>query len=175
MNKDAFEYANKAQELRNKGNFSKAKKLIKKVISLVDKDNYFMLGQVYAFCGQLERDLKNLERALTWYSMAMKTYENGKFQSKTIHALRHIAEIETEIGNTKKAQDAYIRTLKFYTTNENTAIGELANTQRGYAVLLEKTEDFAAAKKHWIKARDLYKKLDLTEGVDECLHHISKL
>lgn len=175
MTEKALKLGAKAQELRNKGKFSEAKKLVTQIITLVDKENYFILGQLYAFYAQLERDLKNLDSALTWYVKAMKTYKSGGFSPKEIHVLRHIAEIETQNGNTKKAQVNYIKVLNFYKSNEKTPLGELANTQRGYALLLEKIGDAEKAKKYWIKTRNLYKELDIIEGINECENHISKL
>lgn len=172
MTEQALQLGKEAQELRNSGDSKGAMVLVEQLIPLIDKSQPFFVGQIYGFYANLHNDLNDLDESVLWYNKSKDVYDQGGFKSKVNHVNRHIAEIETKRGNTKEARDLYEKVLVDY-RSDKTHAGELANTLRGYALLIEATEGKDSAKIHWQETRNLYDSLGIKEGVEECDKHIN--
>jgi hypothetical protein len=88
-----------------------------------------------------------------------------------MHHGRHAADLHRELGHFDEAYVLISVTLGFYRENPPSDL-ELANTLRIAALVEEAFEDGRSAGL-WREASNLYARLGVRAGVDECRKHLS--
>ena len=92
-----------------------------------------------------------------------------------MHTLRHIADIEAELGLHDEASRNYARVIDTYRKSSSTHPMDLANALRGRAILSEILHETDQARADWNEAQDIYAAHHIDEGVEECREHLRGL
>ena len=132
-------------------------------------------AKLYALQGQIEHDEGNREEALSWYEKAAAVHEAIGGKESLAHAIRHVADLNRELGHLEAANEHYLESLEFYRSEENHSPLNLANAIRGLALLREEQEQRTEARILWLEARNLYNTTGIKEGVRECEERMSEL
>ena len=169
------EQLNLAWKERVSGNYVESRKWVDKVIEKADREDYKTLGRSFHILRQIESDQGNLEKAIEYSRESIKYYKNSGSQTQIAHSVRHLADLEREVGNTKSSLDHYGDALSIYRESDHTHPLDLANTLRGYAIALEIHEPGSNAIEVWKEVRTLYSQLNLQEGVDEADENLNRL
>lgn len=91
------------------------------------------------------------------------------------HSMRHLGDHYMDVGDVNLAEPLYIEAVGLYRAASDAPVGDFANALRRLAILQEEQGRLDDALKSWEETCDLYAKIGLTEGVEECGEHISKL
>jgi tetratricopeptide (TPR) repeat protein len=132
-------------------------------------------AQAHAGLGQIERDRKNIGAALKHYQIAAEFYRKQGNPLALAHTVRHVADILLGEGNLELAQRNYEEAMALYRTNEKTPPLDLANTLRGYALLMGELGHNEEATMLWHETQGLYEQLGIEAGVTECKSHLAFL
>ncbi len=115
-------------------------------------------------------------------SHALEVYTAGAEQLRTMeqpirlaHALRHVADIQRELGLRDEAEANYAEALAIYRGQPAASKLDLANTLRGYALLMESLGDTGNARDMWSEAGELYRAVEVQSGVDEAERQLTLL
>ena len=174
MKEEVKSIFNQAWQHRNDGNYKSSRELLNQVLAL-DSSDPNVVAQVYAYQGQIERDLESPKKALLLYSKALKEYQSSGNKNGIAYAERHIADIAMELNIHEQAEESFKRALTIYREDESGNAMNIANTVRGYALLQEKTHQYHKSRSLWEEAREIYNRFNIQEGVGECDHHLSNL
>jgi tetratricopeptide (TPR) repeat protein len=117
----------------------------------------------------------DLSAAREHYTEGARLFREQSHLLACAHAMRHIADIHQQEGNSTEAKPLYEEALEIYRSNLDTKLLDLANTVRPYALLNEQQGHLEAASKLWEEARILYGSLRIDAGVSECEAHITRL
>ncbi|MCW8877153.1 MAG: tetratricopeptide repeat protein [Kangiellaceae bacterium] len=171
----AKELVGEIKRLKQLNELSKARKLGLESLSLVKNDElvdfYFQILNILA---QIERRQNQIEESINHYLDIVelaKEYQSHLWQA---HAFRHIADIKTEHDSLEQAEMYYEKTIAIYQRFGETESLSYANSLRGYALLKTKQRN-EMVKDLWQQAENIYRSLDIKEGVEECrqqLEHI---
>lgn len=173
--KHISDYLVEACAKRRENDYDAAKKLVDEAYQLCEEDDYDHLGRVFHIYMQFESDHHNYEDALKLEHRALAYYQKGEDTGKIAHAIRHVADLQSQLGRTKEAVENYEKAIKTYRSPESNSDMDLANALRGYAIALEKSGEKKDALKTWKEVKGLYGKYDIQEGVDEASHSIQKI
>lgn len=132
-------------------------------------------AQAHAGLGQIERDRKNIGAALKHYQLAVELYRKQEDPLTLAHTVRHVADIHLGEGNIEQAQRNYKEALEIYRAHESTPTLDLANTLRGYALLMGESGNSEEATMLWQETQGLYEQLGIEAGVAECRSHLAFL
>jgi ATP/maltotriose-dependent transcriptional regulator MalT len=124
--------------------------------------------------GQIERDAGNGDGALALYQEAAEVARPLGDYVLLAHTIRHIADIQYEMGRPDLAEPAYEEALGIYRGQNPTAL-ELANAVRGMAILKEETGRREEAVRLWQEAHDLYVAANVPPGVAESAKRLERL
>jgi tetratricopeptide (TPR) repeat protein len=138
-------------------------------------DDKLHTAQAHAGMGQIERDRKNTGAALMHYQVAVELFRKQDVPLKLAHTVRHVADILLAAGNLEPARRHYEEALTIYSGHEETPPLDLANTLRGYALLMEKTGETEEATMLWQQTQALYEQLGIEAGVAEVRSHLAFL
>jgi tetratricopeptide (TPR) repeat protein len=117
--------------------------------------------------GRAARDSGKLDVALERYRAGAEMLRCVVQPQRLAHTVRHVADIEREMGSFDAAEADYFEALAIYRDDPRTGKLDLANTLRGYALLREDRGDLKAAGEMWSEARELYASVEVQAGVDE--------
>jgi tetratricopeptide (TPR) repeat protein len=117
--------------------------------------------------GRAARNGGKLDLALERYRAAAEMLRCVIQPQQLAHTVRHVADIEREMGSLDAAEADYFEALAIYRDDSRTGTLDLANTLRGYALLREERGDLKAAGEMWTEARGLYADVGAQAGVDE--------
>ena len=87
------------------------------------------------------------------------------------HALRHVSDLARERGDSSQALASAEEAVALYRAAPDARPLDLANALRLTALALEQNGGKAA--EFWREARDLYARVDVQAGVDECARHLA--
>jgi tetratricopeptide (TPR) repeat protein len=124
--------------------------------------------------GRTARDAGKLDVALERYRAGAETLRRMVQPQRLAHTVRHVADIEREMGSLDAAEADYAEALAIYRDDSRTGKLDLANTLRGYALLREGRGDLKAAGEMWSEARGLYADVEVQAGVDEADRRLKK-
>jgi tetratricopeptide (TPR) repeat protein len=133
------------------------------------------LAKALTGLGQIERDLKHGEVAQQHYEEAVAIYRVEGDALRLAHTIRHVGDIHQDEGHLDLAEPCYHEALAIYRSHEQTAPLDLANTNRGLALLKGDTGEHAQARLLWEEARDLYAAVDVEAGVAESSRRLAQL
>jgi tetratricopeptide (TPR) repeat protein len=145
-----------------------------------------LLAQSLTGLGQILRDLGETPSALAHYQQAVSILHGLPDPLRYAHALRHVGDIARELNQLSLAQSSYEEALAIYRSHPETGTLDLANTLRGYALLLEAVGNRQKAIALWQEAGILYNKVwqepdspysesDLAPGVAESRKNVERL
>ncbi len=175
MNAKIAELLGNAWSLRREGNYDEAMKIVRRAHDSCPENDYDALGRIYHVYMQFKRDHDHLEEAVLLSRQSVSYYRLSKNMNRIAHSVRHLADLEFELGNLKESEVHYKKAIQLYLDNSNTSKGDLANALRQYALLLEKTGKNVESANTWTTVRDLYTAIHLKEGVSEAEEHLDRL
>jgi tetratricopeptide (TPR) repeat protein len=114
--------------------------------------------------GYAARNAGKLDVALERYRAGAETLRRMVQPQRLAHTVRHVADIEREMGSLDAAEADYAEALAIYRDDSRTGKLDLANTLRGYALLREARGDLKAAAEMWSEARELYAAVEVQAG-----------
>jgi tetratricopeptide (TPR) repeat protein len=164
-----------ARSLRLLGNYREAALIVKNCLATCDTSDHEAKGALIQLLGQLERDQDKPAEAIEHYKSAYTIFHAAGFDGHAIHALRHIADIETDLGILEEAERNFAKVLAYYGKTGSTPALDHANALRGHALLCEKRHDPSTARESWEKAMSLYKREGFKDGIEECEEHLAAL
>ena len=109
----------------------------------------------------------DLSHALELYTAGTEQLRAMNEPTRQAHAVRHIADIQSKFELRDEAEANYAEALAIYREQPATGKLDLANTLRGYALLMESLGDTGTAREMWAEAGELYHAVEVQEGVDE--------
>lgn len=175
IEKDIDQLLESARAARRDDNYERASWYLERGFEQCQEDDHLSLGKLHSFRGQLLRDNDSRIEALEAYHESWESYDKHGEPSFTAHAIRHIADIEQEMGRFSDSQNHYQIALALYRSIPEPGRLSLANALMGFASLQEKLKNVSIAKKLWSEARELYVKSKLEAGVEMCDAHLKAL
>lgn len=160
---------------RGEKRYDDAQALVKEAQGLCKKDDYNSLGSIFHVYRQLESDQGNYLKAVELNQESLNYFKKGNNMQGITHAMRHLADLQCQIGKLADAEGNYREVIDIYRDNPSTHAGNLANGLRGFAVLLEKRGKIKESITVWKETKELYSSIHLQEGVDEAKNKIASL
>jgi len=158
---------NEAWDKRRSKKYDEALGLVRKAQDVSKEDDYDSLGRVFHVYMQLEHDQGNFSKALKFCQKSLEYYRKTEDPLKIAHSLRHVADLQREIGQDADSERNYREVIDIYRTNPKLNLGNLANALRGFALVLEQRDRIKEAIPVWEETKDLYQKCGIQAGVDE--------
>lgn len=134
-----------------------------------------LLAEALAGLGQIERDRNELQTALQYYTDAANLYREYSQGMAQARAIRHAADIESELGDTVESARHYEEAVAIYRSDPSTAPLDLANALRGWALLQQQAGAKDGALELWEEARRLYAAAQVDVAVAECSRRVAEL
>jgi tetratricopeptide (TPR) repeat protein len=116
-----------------------------------------------------------LDESLQAYIQAAVIYRSSNEPLALAHTIRHVGDIQTELGALTEAEASFSEALSIYRSHPDTKPLDLANAIRGYAFLKQSAGDTTNAISLWQEAHSLYKTLNIDAGVAESTRRIADL
>lgn len=85
------------------------------------------------------------------------------------HCVRHLGDAYRRLDRAEPAESCYVEALSIYRREQATKPLDLANALRGFALLKEGVGARDESRRLWQEAHDLYLKVNVPAGVQECL------
>lgn len=159
---------------RRADDYPSAQASLDKAFSNCPETQYELLGYLHAMQGQLTRDQGNTQEALGSYQKALVLQEKAESDLRVAHVLRHLAEMEMELGRKTEAGDYFKRSHAIYESSSKGSEMDMANFYRAYALFHEEmNEDQKQAHELWSQARGIYEKYGIEEGIKEADSHLA--
>ena len=174
-NSDIKELLEEAWNKRRVGNYEEARDLVKKAQELSKDDDYNSLGRIFHVYMQFESDHDNLPKALEFCQQSLGFYQKANNSDRIAHSTRHIADLQRALGKDADSESNYRKVIDLYKADSQTHMGDLANTLRGFALVLEKRSKISEAKTAWEETKELYQACNLQAGVDEANEKLDSL
>ena len=155
--------------------YDEAVGLLRKAQDLINEDDYDSLGRIFHVYMQLEHDQGHLSTALRFSQKSLEYYKRTEDSLKFAHSLRHVADLQREVGQEADSERNYREAIDIYRTHPKLNVGILANALRGYALVLEQRGKITEAISIWKKTKNLYKKCGVQAGVEEAEDKLESL
>lgn len=160
---------------RVSGALEKAGSLLNLAEDLCGPDDHKALGRLCHIRMQLELDRGLPETAIPFGEEALAHYEKTHDDAQIAHALRHLADVMLQLELLELAQEYYEKALRYYGRSQKPSRIALANTHRGYALLLERMGRGAEACRVWEIAKAHYAHHGIKAGVKEAERNLARL
>jgi len=112
---------------------------------------------------------------LRGYIAAAEALRGLDAPQRLAHTVRHVADIQRELGHHEAALANYTEALAIYRADAATGKLDLGNTLRGYALLMQDLGDRTAARALWAEAGELYEAVGVQAGIDEARRQVEAL
>ena len=125
--------------------------------------------------GHVEQEMGRNDATRALYEEAVSI---SRKQGETLllaHSVRHLGDIHRRAGHAEAAEACYDEALALYRNHERPPKLDFANAIRPMAILKEDAGLVREAKQLWQEARDLYKEVNVQEGVTECSRRLARL
>ena len=125
--------------------------------------------------GHVEQEMGRNDATRALYEEAVSI---NRKQGETLllaHSVRHLGDIHRRAGHAEAAEACYDEALALYRNHERPPKLDFANAIRPMAILKEDAGLVREAKQLWQEARDLYKEVNVQEGVTECSRRLARL
>lgn len=163
-------------EARREHRSADAKRIFTEAIDLCRKaDDPRGLARALSGLAQIERDLRDFERARPLYEEAVSIYRSSNDRPNLAHTVRHLGDILRHQGRLELAEPCYLEALQIYRNEVEAAPLELANTIRGFALLKGENGETKEALSLWEEAKKLYATVNVQAGVAESDRQIALL
>lgn len=162
----------RARHLRQSGEAVEAERLFKEAAAQAEAHEACERGEALTGVAQARRDAGDKTGAAIYYAEAITLFRNANNATQLAHALRHAAEIRSEMREYGVAGTQIEEAIRLYRspqTEEATPL-DLANALR-VSAMNEERQAHAA----WREARTLYAADAVTTGVIEADEHLNCL
>ncbi len=112
------------------------------------------------------------DEALDLYDQAVNAFDAEGAPLRSAHALRHVADLQRELGNLDAARESLEGVLQAY-RGEQVPPLELANTYRISALVAEAEQRTGEAREAWQEAARLYEEAGETARAAEAARHLT--
>jgi peptide-methionine (S)-S-oxide reductase len=116
-----------------------------------------------------------LSEARRLFIDAAAAYQAAGETLRAAHAIRHAGDTYFDEGRLDQAEPCYAEALDLYRCHGNPPLLDLANAVRSMALLEEATGAIAEAVALWKEAGDLYRSVNVVEGVAESASRVAQL
>lgn len=164
-----------AWDLRRNSDYTRAKACVDEALLLCESTDFEFLGRIYHIKMQFEADHDQLAKAVEFSKGSVAFYKKAGNNGRTAHATRHLADLQSRLGQLDNAEQNYKEALKFYRANSKSFKGDLASALRAFGLLLEKKKKIKAAIQSWKEAREIYAGFGVQEGIKEAEAKIKEL
>ena len=106
------------------------------------------------------------DEALDLYDQAVNAFDAEGAPMRSAHALRHVADLQLELGNLDAARESIGSVVDLY-AREPVAPLERANALRVAALVAEAEQRTVEARLYWTQAAELYAEAGVEDGVAE--------
>jgi hypothetical protein len=166
----------RAAEARKEHRFAAAKRDLHEAVEVCRSHGARLgLARSLVSLGQVQRDQRKPEEALSNYEEAAALYRAEREDLRLAHTIRHVADICRELKRNEEAEPLYEEALAIYRAHDATPLLELANAIRGMALLKSDTGNNADARMLWEEARYLYGSAGVEAGVAESARRLAVL
>ena len=160
----------RAAQARQSGEAADAERLFKQAAAEAANDDAIARAEALMGIAQARRDSGDRTGAAIYYSEAITLLRNVEATERLAYALRHAAEVRSELREYAVAGNHIQEAVRLYRSiNDRDPLG-LANALRVSAL-----NDEREARASWLEARDLYKAASVDAGVDEATTHLDHL
>ncbi len=125
--------------------------------------------------GRFARNAGDLQGGLRGYAAAVALLRTIDAPLRLAHTVRHVADMRREAGELEAAKTNYAEALAIYREDSATGTLDLANTLRGYGLLMEALGDGPAARAMWAEAGELCAIAGVQAGTDEAARRVERL
>jgi hypothetical protein len=125
--------------------------------------------------GRAARNAGDLAGGLRGYEAAVVLLREMDAPLRLAHTVRHVADMQREACAMGPAKKNYAEALSLYRENPATGRLDLANTLRGYALMMEALGDRATARAMWAEAGELYHAVGVQAGIEEAARRVERL
>lgn len=160
----------RASDARSSGEPSDAELLYKEAAAQAALDETVERAEALTGIAQARRDKSDRTGAAIYYAEAITLLRNANAQIPLAHALRHAAEVRSEMQEYGVASVQIDEAIRIYRAFEIPVPLQLANALRVSAL-----NDERQARDSWSEALTLYDASNVQPGVDESRRHLTSL
>ncbi len=142
---------------------------------LQDDGSHGELADALRSLGEVERRLRKPDAARAHYEEAVALYRDLDDPNTLAHTIRHLGDVHSDSGRFDLASPCYREALSIYLSHGDAPPLDLANAIRSFALLNERTGNRDQARQLWAEAAELYKSVDVSDGVAECARRLAAL
>jgi hypothetical protein len=160
----------RAAQARQSGEAADAERLFKQAAAEAANDDAIARAEGLMGVAQARRDKGDRIGAAIYYSEAITLLRNAENNERLAYALRHAAEVRSELNEFAVAANHIQEAIRLYRALDVADPLGLANSLRGSAL-----NDEREAQASWREARELYAGAHIGAGVDEANRHLDRL
>ena len=160
---------------RREGKYKEALFLVQKAQKNCEANDFNSLGRIFHLYMQFESDHGHPSKALEWCQKSLSCYVETGNKNKIAHAMRHVADLQRDLGMEEEAKRNYQEAIKMYRDSSNVNKLALANALRGFGLLLERRGKIEESIIIWKETQALYACCKLQAGVEESNQKLDEL
>jgi tetratricopeptide (TPR) repeat protein len=160
----------RAAQARQSGESADAERLFKQAAAEAANDDAIARAEGLMGVAQARRDRGDRIGAAIYYSEAITLLRNAENAERLAYALRHAAEVRSELNEFAVAANHIQEAIRLYSGLDIADPLGLANSLRVSAL-----NDEREAQASWREARELYSGAQIGAGVDEANRHLDRL
>jgi tetratricopeptide (TPR) repeat protein len=163
---------NIAMRFKADGDLTKAIEYSLKTISIYEKNGIHdhLLGQAYNGAGLIYQHQGNIDKALEYYSKALKTDESSKDLSGMMTSYSNIGAIYQIEGETEKALEYFAKSYEL--SKQSGDIYGMATYYNNVGYIYDRKANYEKAAEFYNKAMELYRKLEYKSGEANALNNL---
>jgi tetratricopeptide (TPR) repeat protein len=160
----------RAAQARQSGEAADAERLFKQAAAEAANEDAIARAEGLMGVAQARRDKGDRIGAAIYYSEAITLLRNAENNERLAYALRHAAEVRSELNEFAVAANHIQEAIRLYRALDVADPLGLANSLRVSAL-----NDEREAHASWREARELYSTGHIAAGVDEANRHLDRL
>ncbi|GAA3769446.1 hypothetical protein [Terriglobus aquaticus] len=161
----------RARHLRQSGEAAEAERLFKEAAAQAEAHEACERAEALVGVAQARRDAGDRTGAAIYYAEAITLFRTANNTTELAHALRHAAEVRSEMKEYGVAGTQIEEAIRLYRSTEVESESlDLANALRVSALNNERQ-----AHSQWLEAKLLYASQNVTDGVREAEEHLEGL
>jgi len=160
----------RAAQARQSGEDADSERLFKQAAAEAANEDAIARAEGLMGVAQARRDKGDRIGAAIYYSEAITLLRNAENTERLAYALRHAAEVRSELNEFAVAASHVQEAIRLYRALDVADPLGLANALRVSAL-----NDEREAQTSWLEARELYSNAHIEAGVDEANRHIDRL
>lgn len=160
----------RATQARGSGEAAEAERLFKQAAADAANQDAVMRAEGLMGVAQSRRDKGDRIGASIYYAEAITLLRNAEATAELASALRHAADIRSELGEYAVAGSHSQEAVRLYRSLSPVPALDLANALRVSAL-----NDEREARASWAEAETLYNEAGIADGVAEAAQHLASL